>query len=84
MRQDISPVTDGVKTLIQKSDDDFIYLTASDDPNVAAGKSGALKVSTDASEGDIRVIGRVVAITADRDDKTNNKCPPGKNKKNGK
>ena len=75
--RDISPVTEGVKTLIEKADDDFIYLTASDDPNVAAGKSGALKVSTDALEGDIRVIGRVVAITADRENKQHNKCHLG-------
>ena len=75
--REISPVTENVKTLIEKSDDDFIYLTASDDPNVAAGKSGALKVSTEASESDVRVIGRVVNITADRDNKTNNKCHLG-------
>ena len=75
--RDISPVTEGVKSLIEKADDDFIYLTASDDPNVAAGKSGALKVSTDASEGNIRVIGKVVDITADRDNKQNNKCHLG-------
>lgn len=75
--REISPETPGVKTLIEKSDDDFIYLTASDDPNVAAGKSGALRASTEASESDVRIIGRVVDITADRDDKTNNKCHLG-------
>lgn len=75
--RDISPVTEGVKSLIEKADDDFIYLTASNDPNVAAGKSGALKVSTDASEGDIRIIGKVVDITADRDNNKNNKCHLG-------
>ena len=75
--REISPETPGVETLIEKSDDDFIYLTASDDPNVDAGRSGALKVSTDASEGDIRVIGRVVEITADRYNKTYNKCHLG-------
>lgn len=75
--RNISPVTEGVKSLIEKADDDFIYLTASDDPHVAAGKSGALKVSTDAAEGDIRVIGKVVDITADRDNKKNNKCHLG-------
>ena len=75
--REISPVTENVKTLIEKSDDDFIYLTASDDPNVAAGKSGALRASTEASESDVRIIGRVVNITADRYDNTNNKCHLG-------
>lgn len=75
--RDISPVTPGVTSLLGKADDDFVYLTASDDPNVAAGLSGALKAETDASEGDVRIVGRVVDITADRSNKAANKCHIG-------
>ena len=75
--RDVAPVTEGVNNLIGKSDDDFVYLVASDDPEVAGGRSGALKVSNDASEGDVRIIGRVANISANKNDPANNSCHLG-------
>lgn len=61
--REVTPATTGVTSLIQKSQDDYVYLVASTDPNVAAGESGAVEV-TGYTTSDIKVIGKVSIIKA--------------------
>ena len=44
--RDVSPVTANVNSVVKKGEDDLVYLVASNDPNVADGKSGARVVAT--------------------------------------
>ncbi|MDO5446553.1 MAG: chitobiase/beta-hexosaminidase C-terminal domain-containing protein [Prevotellaceae bacterium] len=82
--RDPTPVTEGVdKMAITKSKDDAVYLVASNDPNVAAGTSGARRVTTYADgtamdeDEKIYYIGKVSDIVAKTWDKTQSSSNPG-------
>ena len=50
------------KTTVVASEDNYIYLASSTDPNVAAGTSGAVKIENS----DLKCIGKLLSITADK------------------
>lgn len=65
--REVTPATDNVNSLIQKAEDNYIYLLASTDPAIAAGTSNATTIANS----DLKVIGLLLDITADKKTKGN-------------
>lgn len=68
--REVTPSTSGVKLLVQKPHDDYVYLAASNDPNILAGTSGAVDILDDNVNkiySDLKVVGKLLNITADMD-----------------
>lgn len=64
--REVTPVTANVTTLIKDPKDDYVYIAASDDPNIADGKSGALDAVDEDNNviSELKCIGRLQDITA--------------------